>query len=348
MGRFAFAKRRSAALTANIANPHRRINFMSPFNTVSSATVSSIHSLAHSRELEDASPLKRLNLAELLTQPRPKISYLLPGILPGSVGAVVGPGGSGKTMIQLQNSMALALGMAPLANPKSSASLFPAPPRPFKVAFISGEETSLAVTDRLHPILDHLLTAKIVDSRLTFRADYIELLNRNLDIFPANGVDLTLIRRGVRTSMIDDVLRRIEGCDVVFIETVCRLHDGDENTTAAMSAIVGVLEYLAQRSGAAVIATHHTAKGATGHEPSARGSSAFIDNVRWLANVIPMLPEEAQNCGIDELQCKSFVRWEIRKANYMAPTAAVWLRRNSDGVLGVVGPQSQRKSRHAS
>ena len=90
---------------------------MSPLNTVSSASVSSIHSLAHSGELDDASPLKRLNLAETLTQPRPKISYLLPGILPGSVGAVVGPGGSGKTMIQLQNSMALALGMAPLDQP---------------------------------------------------------------------------------------------------------------------------------------------------------------------------------------------------------------------------------------
>lgn len=294
---------------------------------VSSVIDISVGSPARSIKVGHKSVLTPLSLTEVLTKPCPVIPFVLPGVMPGTVGAIAGPGGVGKTMFQLLLSTQYALGLEPLGG------LYPAPPRPLKVALISGEETALAFAVRLHAIVDHLVKDVSPGEQETVRAEYIVGLDRNFRLIMANGVDLALIRRGERTLMINDVLSHIEGCDIVFIETVCRLHDGDENTTAAMTALVGGLEYLAQTSGAAVIATHHTSKGASASEAASRGSSAFIDNIRWLANLFPMPHEVAEELGFDGLTRRNFLRYEVTKANNSPPSKVEWLRRLPSGIL---------------
>jgi|HubBroStandDraft_1064217.scaffolds.fasta_scaffold01112_17 RecA-family ATPase len=306
---------------------------------VSSVIDISVSSPARAIKLGRKSVLVPMSITEVLANPCPVVPFVLPGIMPGTVGAIAGPGGVGKTMLQLLLSIQCALGLVPLGG------LYPAPTRPLKVALISGEETKLAFEVRLHTVFDHLVKDLPLGEREAVRAAYSEEVGRNFRLIPATGVDLTLIRGGKRTLMIDDVLSHIEGRDIVFIETVSRLHDGDENTAAAMTALVGALEYLAQTSGAAVIAGHHTSKGASASEPASRGSSAFIDNIRWLANLFPMPYDLATELGLDDVARKSYLRYEVTKANHIPPSNVQWLRRLSHGILvRVDGPQGMSPS----
>ncbi len=112
---------------------------------------------------ETPQELKRMALSDVLNHPCPEVQHILPGLLPGMVAAIAGPGAAGKTMLQLQVAFAFALGLPPLGG------LFPPPPRPYKIALISGEETKLTLTQRLHRILDDHLENVTLDERQSIR-----------------------------------------------------------------------------------------------------------------------------------------------------------------------------------
>lgn len=52
-----------------------------------------------------------LNIAHLLSNPPPTLDFVLPGLTSGSVGTLIGPGGVGKTMLELQVAVLLATGL---------------------------------------------------------------------------------------------------------------------------------------------------------------------------------------------------------------------------------------------
>ncbi len=297
------------------------------------ATSTQINTISAEAALREVSlgGLKRIGIADTLNRPCPECEHILPGLLRGMVGAIAGPGAAGKTMLQLQIVFDFALGLAPLGG------LFPTPPRPYRVALISGEETELTLARRLHKILDDHLDQVQSDKRQSTRQEYIAELDRQVSIFPASGVNFTLIRRGDRTEMLSTLRKIIDGHDLVFLETVSRLHDGDENSATDMAAVVNAAEWLAKR-GPSIVLTHHTSKyaavgGLNDSAAAARGSSAFVDNIRWLANLFVMSKDEAAECGIGDDMRKTFVRFEVTKANHAPPSPAKWLRRGEGGVL---------------
>ena len=51
--------------------------------------------------------LKPLDIRQALTTPPPPPDHVLPGLLAGTVGMLAGPGGIGKTMLELQLASAL-------------------------------------------------------------------------------------------------------------------------------------------------------------------------------------------------------------------------------------------------
>ena len=277
-------------------------------------------------------PLTRLPIASVLGSPCPDPVFVIPGLMPGMVGAISGDGGIGKTMFCMQAGVDLALGRAPLNG------IFPAPLRPYRIAMICGEETALTCSLRLHAIVQNLAASKGPAEAELLRTTIVRHLEQSFLIYPASGIDIALLRRGTCTAMLDQLRRELESCDLTFIETVSRINSGDENSASDMAGLVNALEWLAQSTGCAVIATHHISKGAAFNDMSdsagaARGSSAFVDNIRWLANMFPMSRDAARQRGIDETARKSFVRFEVTKANYCAPGAPQYLTRIDQGLL---------------
>ncbi len=110
--------------------------------------------------------------------------------------------------------------------------------------------------------------------------------------------------------------------------------------------------------GPAIVLTHHASKyaalgGMSDSAAAARGSSAFVDNIRWLGNLFVMSKDEASECGISDEMRKTFLRFEVTKSNHAPPTAARWLRRGEGGVLrlapNLVKPsEGKKRSKSAS
>lgn len=279
--------------------------------------------------------LLRLPLATVLTEAPPSVEFALPGLPLGRVGSINGPGGVSKTNLALQMAVAQALNI-PTAN-----GLFEAPGAQRHVAFVTGEECALACTIRLHAILKRVLIDHSESWGDAARSDIVSELDERLRVYPCAGKDVSLIRKGNRTSRLKELEARVKGCDLVFLETVSRLHDGDENATHAMAALVTAVESVAQSAGCAIVMVHHASKfadmnGKGDSQHAARGSSALVDNCRWIANLFGMTREQAKQEGVEEGQRRQFVRFELVKANYIAPLAPCWLRRVEGGLLSHV------------
>lgn len=282
----------------------------------------------------------RLPLASVLMGPAPEMRFVLPGLQFGTVGALIGSGGSSKTTLALQIAVAQALAIP------TAAGLFTAPETPRRVAFVTGEETALTCAVRLHAILQHLTTEHLSVFGGASRDDIVRQLDHRLSVYPCAGKDLCLVQSGKRTKRLRDLEECIRGSDLVFIETVSRLHDGDENTTHGMVALVSAVESIAQSVGCAVVMIHHASKLARhDSQHAARGSSAFVDNCRWIANLFPMTDEEAKEESLDPVQRKRFVRFEVTKANYIPALEPCWLRRLDGGLLTFAKFARQRSGR---
>jgi regulatory protein RepA len=276
--------------------------------------------------------LSPLNIRATLENAPPKLDFVLPGLLPGSVGTVVGAGGVGKTTFLMQLAIALS------TNTEVAGGVFPSPGRPERVVLIAAEESSTILGIRLHTIYG-CEARKSQLSLLPPDADKnsIALMEQNLIMIPATGHSIYLVKDGEPTKFYEDLCRFCQGARLIIIDPLRRLHDGDENSSSAMTQIVQLLESLAKKTGAAVIAAHHMNKaaafaGVTESASASRGSSALTDAVRWQLNLSGMSDSEAKAFGLVS-ERGSYLRLDFSKTNYAAPHPAVWLMRREGGVL---------------
>ena len=86
-----------------------------------------------------------LNISHALTQRRPELDFVLPGLPVASVGNLVAPGAMGKTQFLLQLAVSRCLGLPTLGG------LFPNAP-PENVLFLAAEEQQVVLHQRLHDI----------------------------------------------------------------------------------------------------------------------------------------------------------------------------------------------------
>ncbi len=277
--------------------------------------------------------LQPLNIRAVLDSDAPELEFVLPGLTPKSVGTIVGAGGVGKTTLLMQLAMALTTKTSALGGG------FAPNGEPYRVVLIAAEESADILRIRLHSI-NNWMKSELPQLPLLSPASSDEpeaLMEKNLLLVPAAGQSVYLVKNGETTEFHETLCQFCKGARLIIIDPLRRLHDGDENNSAAMTHIVQILEDLGKRTGAAVIAAHHMSKGAVfnGANDSAaasRGSSALTDAVRWQLNLSAMSEVEAKTFKLTG-QRKSYLRLDFAKANYIPPQPTIWLKRLEGGVL---------------
>jgi RecA-family ATPase len=270
-----------------------------------------------------------LNISKALTDSRPTLDLVLPGLPVGTVGNLVAPGATGKTQFLLQLAVSRCLGLPALGG------LFPAA-QPENVLFLAAEEQEIVMRQRLHDVTAWLVEEGLFPSRT--RAEVVDELSERLRLFPLTGHDVCMLNDGNYTEVLSRISKLAQGCRLAIADPLRRFHDGDENDSGAMTTLVQGFERIAMATQGAVLLAHHTSKAATlggqgDLQQAARGSSALTDGVRWQANLTGMSAKTATDLGLAADEAKFLVRFDISKSNYGAPQTPAWLRRLPGGVL---------------
>lgn len=244
--------------------------------------------------------------------PPPAFDFVLPGMPAGTVGAIISPGGAGKSMLALQ--VATAMAGAPDALELGL--------KTGKVLYLPAEDPKLAIWHRIHAM------SKSWDAAA--KAE----VNKNLHIHPLIGREPDLLSEEWFVWFEEQT----KGCRVLFLDTLRRFHLLDENSSGDMSKIIGRMEAIAWKHDCCVIFLHHSSKSAAmsgqgDAQQASRGSSVLVDNIRWQAYMSGMSKEEAKVMKVDECERGFYVRFGISKQNYGRPFEERWFRRGEGGVL---------------
>lgn len=270
--------------------------------------------------------LERIDLACAFASRPPPLDFIWPGFVAGTVGMLASPGGSGKSLWALEALCAVAGGLG-----ADALELRPA---------TNGRAVYLCLEDPREVLL-HRLFALGQRFDEAARARVVE----NLDVYPAVGHPLDLLDRRHR----DGLVRALDGVRVAVIDTLSRAHRGDENSNGQMAQLLGGLEWICSRTGAAILLLHHSRKGGAGEgveaQHAARGASALVDNARWGAVLSRMTDHEAETMADADrsldplLPCRIrdqrgwYVKMSRPKPNYGEPQPDIWYRRETGGVL---------------
>lgn len=259
------------------------------------------------------------------SEPPPPLDFTLPGLIQGTVGALVSPGGAGKSMLALQLGAQIAggpdlLGLGPLTAGR--------------VIYIPAEDPPIAVRHRLYALGHHL--DPVARQRVA----------ENLSVKSVLGEMPNLLD----PSCLDSLMELARGSRLMVLDTLRRFHLEEENASGPMSAVIGAMERLADTTGCSVLFLHHASKsaalmGAGDQQQASRGSSVLVDNIRWQSFVAGMTAAEAETWGVSPAQRGYFVRFGVSKSNYGPPSDERWYRRHDGGVLlpAVLERQQQRQ-----
>lgn len=264
--------------------------------------------------------------------PKPR-EYVLPGLIPGTVGSIVSPGGQGKSMLALMLAHHVAGGVDLLDFGKFHTG---------PVAYLSAEDSE----DILHERLHELGTRMDEDQREACAAALTvdDLTKQTPDLL--NGDHAEKWRKAV-----EDLAQNSR---LLFLDTLRSFHSGDENDSRAMAVLIGHIRAIAARTGCAVVFLHHTSKslavsGQGDLQQASRGSSVLTDNIRWQAYLAGMTEEESKRLTVRQdgqpigEEKGYFVRFGISKQNYGAPFNEKWFQRGKGGILEPVTLKTANK-----
>lgn len=260
----------------------------------------------------DDAAIPRLDIRKSFTVQPPALDFVLPGMISGTVGALVAQGGAGKSWIALE------IGIAVAGGPDLLEIGIPAHGR---VLYLPAEDPTVALSHRLYAAREAV-------------AGSIDHLAETLEIVPLMGRAVDLLA----PAWAEAIERMATGARLMIIDTLRRFHSADENSAGEMARLLSILEGICARTGASILFLHHTSKGASLNgggdaQQASRGSSVLVDNVRGgQLNLLGMSVDEARAHGV-EAERKSFVRLTQAKANFGAPLPDMWFKRVDGGLL---------------
>lgn len=292
---------------------------------------------------------RRLDVAKALITPPPPREFALPCLRAGTVGGLVSPGGSGKSMLAAQLALMVATGLDTIQGLSMQPGWNHITVGPVHYAsFEDGDEEAGA---RLHSIWQSLGNQATSDALKTAAA--------NLSVETLNGLRPPNLLDGGEWA--DWMVQACHGKRLVIIDTLRMAHLGDENDSADMAQLLAVMQGAAMQTGTAVLFLHHISKGAAqagqgDSQQAARGSSVITDNARGQFFLSPMSEEETRQdktVSLHDLAAppifkdralheddpygapmrRRYVRFGVAKSNYAAPWPDIWLRRGDHGVL---------------
>jgi RecA-family ATPase len=264
-----------------------------------------------------------LDLMAAFAEPPPPIDYVLPNMVAGTVGALVSPGGAGKSMLILQLATQIAGGPDLLEVGELPMGA---------VVYLPAEDPPVAIHHRLHALGTHLT------------AEQRQAVADGLLIEPLIGKCPNIMA----CDWFDYLKRIAEGRRLMVLDTLRRFHIEEENASGPMAQVIGRMEAIAADTGCSIVFLHHANKGASmagagDQQQASRGSSVLVDNIRWQSYLSGMTQAEAEEWGVDEGQRGFFVRYGVSKANYGAPFQECWFRRHEGGVLKLAVLERQKR-----
>ncbi|SAK66246.1 Regulatory protein RepA [Caballeronia calidae] len=284
----------------------------------------------------------RLDIRHTLLTTPPALDHVLPGLLAGTLGVLVAPGGAGKTMLLTQIGCAIASGQPILGGALNGSKSSPA-----RVVLFLAEETAVIMHHRLHGAAQQLQEDMACRSR-ECRQALLEGLSSQMNIYPLGGHG-SLANFAGGSKEYRALLELCIGARLVIVDPLRRFHEGDENDSAAMTAIVTTFQRFAHESGAAVLIAHHANRvsmtsGGGEQAYASRGSTALTDGVRWQANLSPVSGPLASERGIDKSELRQFVRLDLPKSNYVRSLDTIVLRKDpQSGAMALWLPEALSK-----
>lgn len=268
------------------------------------------------------------------TEPEP-LDMVLPGMVSGTVGMVVGAGSAGKSMWSVQCGMSIACG----------ADLFGLFAGIEGFEFRQGRVVYACAEDQ-HPVLHHRLynmAQRMREADPDAASAAIDAVVENFDVVDLYGSGIT-----IEPQMSDWweshwwlLAQMAKGARLVIVDTLIRFAGGrSENDNVEMAAMMNAVEMAVKATGSTFLLLHHVGKssardGTAGSAQTAlRGASSLSDNGRWQCNLQTMTPHEAERRGIEDSdERRRWVTWEATKTSYGPPLPPVWLYRGSGGIL---------------
>lgn len=256
--------------------------------------------------------------------PKP-LDYVLPGMVAGTVGALISPGGLGKSMLGLQVAAQIAGGPDLLGLGSLPAG---------RVTYLPAEDPLCVLHQRLHVLGQHL------------SPEQRKCVAEQLTVMSLTGTTPNLLNREWFQA-----LKNLAGDSrLLILDTLRRFHLAEENSSAAMAEVIGRMEAIASETGCSVLFLHHTNKNAAfnasgDQQQASRGSSVLVDNVRWQGFLSAMSHAEAEKLGVTDLSRHQYVRFGVSKCNYSRQAVDKWLMRSEGGVLRSVDLQPRLSPR---
>lgn len=253
-----------------------------------------------------------LSIQRCIETPPPALDFVIPGLVAGTVGSLVAPGGTGKSWLALQIAAAVAGADTIDIQPGGVGS----------VLYLAAEDPQPVLHARIHALAARLDPAQR------------EALIERLTVMPTLGKTGDLLD-GQTTARI---IAAGAGCRLIVLDTLSRWHTGDENARTDAAKVMRPLEGICDATGAATLFLHHTSKAATlngqgDKQQASRGSSVFVDDARFVMTMTACSESEARDFGIDDDMRGFFVKTTLAKYNYTSPQPARWFRKRGGGVL---------------
>jgi len=277
-----------------------------------------------------------IDIRKAFTTPPVDLDYVLPGLLAGSVGAIIAAGAVGKSMMSIQTCSTLAGGPDTLGLCDWQPGWTPQIGR---VVYLSAEDPTVVMNTRLYA-MGHVRTP---DGRNMMTDEHMDKLATNLCIAPLVGKMTDLMSPDWQSW----ILQVTQGARLVVIDTLRRFHRLDENDGGAMAGLLAFMEMVCLENGCSILFLHHTNKAGGSEQQASRGSSVLTDNVRYQANLVTMTPEEAVSANVLPELRRMFVKIGFPKVNYTAPMPSQWMQRTTGGILAPATHLMHLKEKHA-